>query len=154
MIKYVIGLGMAAAVAVSPPSQAGQPSYLPFCTRNVAQSSSRDGVASWYGEEFQGSPTASGESYNMNALTAAHPNLPLGTRIRVTNLTNDRSLILRINDRGPYVPGRFLDVSRAAARLLGFAAAGKAHVRVQVLRLPHNSRYHLVCPGARFFSMN
>lgn len=154
MIRYVIGLGIAAAVAVSPPSQAGEPGYLPFCTLKVAQSASREGLASWYGDEFQGDPTASGEPFNMNALTAAHPDLPLGTKIRVTNLKNDRSLILRINDRGPYIPGRFLDVSRAAARLLGFAEAGKAHVRIQVLRLPHNSRYHLVCPGARFFSMN
>lgn len=154
MIRYVIGLGIAAAVAVSPPSQAGEPCYLPFCTLKAAQNVSREGLASWYGDDFQGNETASGEPFNMNALTAAHRDLPLGTRIRVTNLSNDRSLILKVNDRGPYIPGRSLDVSRAAARLLGFAQQGLTHVRIQVLRLPHNSRYHLVCPGARFFSMN
>lgn len=154
MIKYMVGLGMAAAVAVSPPSQAGQPAQLPFCARKTAHERAHDGLASWYGEQFQGDPTASGETFNMNALTAAHRDLPLGTKIRVTNLHNHRSVILRINDRGPFVPGRLLDVSRAAARLLGFSRSGTARVRVDVVRLPKDSRYHLVCPGARFFAFN
>lgn len=156
MIKYMVGLGMAAAVAFSPPSQAGEPAQLPFCARKGKTTFGRvrDGLASWYGEQFQGDTTASGETFNMNALTAAHRDLPLGTRIRVTNLHNHRSVILRINDRGPFVPGRLLDVSRAAARLLGFSRAGTARVRVDVVRLPKDSRYHLVCPGARFFAFN
>lgn len=154
MIKYMVGLGMTAAVAFCPPSQAGQPAQLPFCGRKTALERARDGLASWYGREFQGDSTASGEAFDMNALTAAHRDLPLGTEIRVTNLNNERSVVLRITDRGPFVPGRLLDVSRAAARLLGFARSGTARVRVDVLRLPHGSRYHLVCPGARFFAFN
>lgn len=153
MLKFVIGIGVAAFVAMSPPSQAGQPTYLPLSTR-VIQTKAKDGVASWYGKECQGNPTASGESYNMYALTAAHPNLPLGTKIKVTNLRNHRSLILRINDRGPYVPGRFLDVSQAAARRLGFMRSGKAPVRIEVLRQRKICGDHLVCPGARLFALN
>ena len=77
-------------------------------------------AASWYGIPFDGRLTANGEIYDMNALSAAHKTLPFGTRIRVTNLDNGSSLILRINDRGPFIEGRILDVSRRAAQLLGF----------------------------------
>jgi len=154
MVKYVIGLGVAAFVAISPPSQAGQLSYVPYCTPVVVQGRSRDGIASWYGKECQGNETASGEFFNKDALTAAHPDLPFGTTVRVTNLKNRRSLILRINDRGPNVPGRLLDVSRAAARLLGFSGEGIALVRIEVLRFPHDSRSQVACPGARAFAMN
>src|SRR5262245_16512229 len=73
------------------------------------------GIASWYGEEFQGNQTASGEPFDEGRLTAAHLRLPLGTRIKVTNLRNQRSVVLKVNDRGPHVRGRLLDVSRAAA---------------------------------------
>lgn len=149
MLKFVIGMGIAAFVAMSPPSQAGQPTYLPLNTQ-ITQEKARNGVASWYGEECQGNPTASGESYNMDALTAAHPSLPLGTKIKVTNLRNHRSLVLRINDRGPYIPGRFLDVSQAAARRLGFMRSGKARVRIEVLHTTRDCGGHLVCPGAGF----
>lgn len=154
MIRYVVGLGMAAFVAMAPSSQAGPPAYLPYCTPTVVSARSRVGIASWYGEECQGSPTASGETYNMNGLTAAHRELPLGTEIRVTNLKNHRSLNLRVNDRGPFIPGRMLDVSRAAARLLGFSGEGIARVRLQVIHLPHQSRVQVVCPGARLYAMN
>ncbi len=154
MIKYMIGLGMAAFVAMAPSSQAGQPVYFPHCTPTVVHAKSRYGIASWYGQECQGNSTASGESYNMNGLTAAHRNLPLGTEIRVTNLRNHRSLNLRVNDRGPFVPGRLLDVSRAAAKLLGFSGQGLARVRIQVLHLPRSSRVQAVCPGARLFAIN
>src|SRR5712692_8925164 len=91
------------------------------------------GVASWYGEECQGNLTASGEVYDMNGLTAAHNQLPLGTWIKVTNLKNNRSLVLRINDRGPGIPGRLLDVSLEAARRLGFVSAGLTHVQIEVI---------------------
>ncbi len=94
------------------------------------------GVASWYGEECQGNLTASGEAFDMNGLTAAHWVYPLGTKIRVTNLNNNRSLTLRINDRGPGVAGRLLDVSKAAAQHLGFLTAGKTLVRIKVLSYP------------------
>lgn len=94
------------------------------------------GVASWYGKDFQGQETTSGEHYNMYGLTAAHRHLPFGTRIRVTNLENLHSVILRVNDRGPVPTDRVLDVSYAAARLLGFKAEGLAHVRIEVLNRP------------------
>ncbi|MGH9406865.1 MAG: septal ring lytic transglycosylase RlpA family protein [Terriglobia bacterium] len=148
MIRYALGLGVAAFVAISPPSQAGQRDYLPYCMPSAWRASSQDGVASWYGQDCQGDPTASGEAFDMNGLTAAHPDLPLGTRVKVTNLANHRSLILRVNDRGPNVPGRMLDVSHRAARLLGFSGEGLARVRVQVLRLPRHCRLEMICPGA------
>ena len=91
------------------------------------------GVASWYGPECHGNPTANGEVFDMYGLTAAHRDMPFGTRIRVTNLRNRRSLVLRVNDRGPGVPGRVLDVSMAAAWYLGFIGAGLAPVQIEVL---------------------
>lgn len=154
MIKYAIGLGVAAFVAMSPPSQAGQTSFIPYCAPTAVHGESQTGVASWYGKECQGNETASGEIYNMNALTAANRHLPLGTTIRVTNIENHRSLILRVNDRGPFVPGRLLDVSRAAARQLGFSGEGITRVHIQVLRLPHSGPPQLACPGTRLFAMN
>lgn len=92
------------------------------------------GKASWYGDYFQGRPTASGEPYNMYDFTAAHMSLPLGTYVRVTNLSNGRWVIVKINDRGPVVPGRIIDVSYNAARLLHFKAKGLQKVRLDVVR--------------------
>ncbi len=92
---------------------------------------SKTGIASWYGRPFHGRQTANGETYNMNELTAAHKTLPMPTMVRVTNLENGRSLVLRVNDRGPFVNGRIIDVSRRAAQLLGFFNAGTAKVRVE-----------------------
>ena len=91
------------------------------------------GTASWYGDYFEGKPTASGEPYNMYDLTAAHPTLPLGTMVRVTNLRNRRTVVVRINDRGPIVPGRIIDVSYGAARMLNFQARGVQRVRLDVV---------------------
>jgi rare lipoprotein A len=91
------------------------------------------GTASWYGSYFQGRPTASGEPYNMYDLTAAHPTLPLGTRVRVTNLHNGRSIVVRINDRGPVVPGRIIDLSYGAAVALKVKARGLQRVRLDVV---------------------
>jgi rare lipoprotein A len=91
------------------------------------------GVASWYGEYFQGKPTASGEPYDMNDFTAAHPTLPLGTYVKVTNLRNGRSAVVRVNDRGPVVDGRIIDVSRNVARALGFKARGLQTVRLDIV---------------------
>jgi rare lipoprotein A len=93
-------------------------------------------VSSWYGEDFDGQPTASGEVYDMYADTAAHPTLPLGTMVRVINLRTHRSAVVRINDRGPYVEGRNLDVSFEVARRLGFDQRGTAEVRVELLKVP------------------
>jgi rare lipoprotein A len=88
------------------------------------------GIASWYGPPFHGRHTANGEVYDSNALTAAHRTLPMPVNVRVTNLDNGKSLILRVNDRGPYARGRIIDVSARAAQLLGFQGAGTAKVRV------------------------
>ena len=89
-----------------------------------------EGVASWYGEDFHGRATANGEVFDMNAISAAHPTLPMPCYARVTNLANGRSLIVRVNDRGPYHGNRVIDVSVKAARLLDFHAIGLARVRV------------------------
>src|SRR5258706_1088960 len=93
----------------------------------------QEGVASWYGPGFHGRRTANGEIYNQYELTAAHPSLPLGTRAVVTNLDNGRSVEVRINDRGPYVDGRAIDLSYAAARTLAMIGPGTPRVRIDVL---------------------
>jgi len=96
-----------------------------------------EGMASWYGEDFHGRLTANGEVYDMNGISAAHPTLPLPCYVRVTNLANHRSLIVRVNDRGPYAGNREIDVSGKAAELLGFRSHGLARVRVEyVARAP------------------
>jgi rare lipoprotein A len=89
------------------------------------------GRASYYGKKFQGRRTASGERYDMRALTAAHPRLPFGTVVTVTNMKNGRSVKVRINDRGPFIKGRIIDLSYAAARKLGMLSKGVARVRVR-----------------------
>ncbi len=91
------------------------------------------GIASWYGAQFHGRRTANGEVYDMNALTAAHRTLPMPSFVRVTNLENGRSLILKVNDRGPFARNRIIDISRRGAQLLGFHSAGTARVRVQIM---------------------
>jgi rare lipoprotein A len=90
------------------------------------------GLASWYGAFHQGLLTASGETFDMDRLTAAHRTLPLGTRLRVTNLENGHVVRVRVNDRGPYVPGRIVDLSRKAARALDMVDRGVALVRLEV----------------------
>lgn len=91
------------------------------------------GIASWYGAKFHGKLTANGEDYDMNALTAAHRTLPMPSFVRVTNLQNGRSLVLKVNDRGPFAKGRIIDISRRGSQLLGFQQQGTARVRVQIL---------------------
>jgi rare lipoprotein A (peptidoglycan hydrolase) len=93
-------------------------------------------MTSWYGEDFDGQPTATGETYDMYAATAAHPTLPLGSIVRVVNTKNHRSEVVRINDRGPYIEGRELDVSYEVARRLGFEQRGLAKVRLELLKVP------------------
>lgn len=94
----------------------------------------QEGMASWYGKEFHGRPTASGETFNMYAMTAAHRTLPLGSTVRVTNLDNGRDATITVNDRGPFVKGRILDCSYGAAKELGYAGAGLARVRIEVVK--------------------
>ena len=91
------------------------------------------GVASWYGEDFHAKYTANGEVYNMNTLTAAHRTLPLPSIVRVTNLENGRSLVLRVNDRGPFAKNRIIDISKRGAQLLGFQNKGVTKVRVEIM---------------------
>ncbi len=91
------------------------------------------GIASWYGEEFHGRMTANGEFFDKNDLTAAHPTLQMPSVVRVTNLDNGRSVVVRVNDRGPYARGRVIDVSRRTAQVLGFESQGTAKVKVEVI---------------------
>lgn len=94
------------------------------------------GVASWYGPEFYGRRTASGEIYTGNDFTAAHKSLPLNTYVRVINLENGKSIIVRINDRGPFVKGRIIDLSYAAAKEIGMIEKGTTPVRLRIISRP------------------
>jgi len=91
------------------------------------------GRASWYGKQFHGRQTASGEPYDMFRFTAAHLQLPLGTWVRVTNLRNDKAVIVKVNDRGPVTPGRIIDLSYGAAKVIGLDRMGLARVRLEVI---------------------
>jgi len=107
--------------------------HAPFATQEPAAGTktASQGIASFYTE---GTQTASGEKFDTNELTAAHPTLPFGTKLRVTNVTNGQSVTVRINDRGPYVPGRVVDVSYSAARTLGMVGGGVAKVKLDVVQ--------------------
>ena len=96
------------------------------------------GTASWYGHNFQGKPTASGEPYEMYDMTAAHLTLPMGSYVRVTNLRNGREVIVRVNDRGPIVPGRIIDLSYGAAQALQFRQKGLQRVRLDLVNPPQS----------------
>jgi len=112
------------------PATSGQPAAMAKLTARVPF---QVGTASWYGEYFEGRQTASGEPFNMYDLTAAHRTLPLGTWVRVTNLSNGRKISVRINDRGPIIPGRIIDLSYSAAHALAFAGKGLQRVRLDVV---------------------
>jgi rare lipoprotein A (peptidoglycan hydrolase) len=112
------------------PTQAATPVRL----TKVGQS--RPGIASWYGPGLHGRRTASGEVFNAHKLTAAHRTLPLGTRLSVTNLSNGKSVVVRVNDRGPRVKRRLIDLSYAAARAIGLVKMGKGKVKITVLSIP------------------
>ncbi len=101
--------------------------------KNVKHRKIIKGISSFYAEDFHGKLTANGEIYDMYGLTAAHKTLPLNTICRVTNLTNDKSLILRINDRGPYIKGRILDCSYGAAKKLDFINEGTTNVKIEII---------------------
>lgn len=104
--------------------------YRPYLT---ADGYREVGVASWYGKDFHGRKTANGERYNMYSMTAAHKLLPLGTKVRVTHLGSGRSIVVRVNDRGPFVGNRIIDLSYAGAKRLGMLGTGTARVRVEAL---------------------
>jgi len=109
---------------------------------------SQVGIASWYGKKFHGRKTANGETYNMYAMTAAHTTLPMPSLVLVTNLDNGKSIKVRVNDRGPFVKGRLIDLSYAAAKALGYAKQGTARVRVQTLNAAEHdvSKQHVQKP--------
>jgi peptidoglycan lytic transglycosylase len=134
-----MGCAVAALVALSARSEARSPEIKVLQIKTTVASKTQFGVASWYGPRFQGLPTASGEPFDMEAMTCAHRKLPLGTRIKVTNLLNARSLVLEVTDRGPWVGDRVIDVSMGAAKRLGFLGAGLTPVRIQVMSYPHSN---------------
>ncbi len=100
---------------------------------SAADAWTEEGLVSWYGPRFHGRPTASGEIFDAGELTMAHPSLPFGSRVRVTNLANGREVVVRVNDRGPFVDGRIADLSRAAAADLGMVSRGVAEARLALL---------------------
>lgn len=107
----------------------------PYHAKRKAVHYSAVGVASWYGPGFAGRKTANGEKFRPSGLTAAHRSLPFGTRVKVTNLENERSVIVRINDRGPFVHGRLIDLSFGAAKKIGLLGTGTGKVRVIALNV-------------------
>ena len=112
-------------------SESGSDAAIPAAT-GIDPSILATGIASWYGEEYQGKPTASGEAFNMNELTAAHKTLPFGTKVEVENLANGRRITVRINDRGPFTKDRILDVSKRAASELGMLSSGITDVALRL----------------------
>jgi len=137
MRKLLMGCAAVGMLALSPKFEARSPvslGALPVIFQ--AMPKSEFGVASWYGRERQGKATASGEPFDMYKLTGAHRELPLGATVRVTNLGNLKSSLLRINDRGPGIEGRIIDVSWAAAKELDFVDAGLTLVEVEIVSYP------------------
>ncbi|WP_187262218.1 septal ring lytic transglycosylase RlpA family protein [Pontibacter beigongshangensis] len=112
--------------------------FIGFSSPSFSQkvTKTQTGTASWYGSKYHGKKTSSGERFNKNELTAAHKKLPFGTKVKVTNLDNNKSVIVRINDRGPFVGNRIIDVSEAAARILEIRSAGLGEVKVEILGQP------------------
>jgi len=107
-----------------------------FALSDRAASDGMAGIASWYGDHWQGRKTASGTRFDVKKLTAAHRTLPLNTQVRVTNLENGKSVIVLVNDRGPYIDGRVIDLSTAAARRLGMVRKGLVPVSIEIIGAP------------------
>ena len=129
-----IQLTPAIVEADSPPVVAVTPSESPVSRQPVAGPTfDEGGMAAWYGDPFHGRETASGEIYDMTEMTAAHPSLPLPSLVQVVNLENSKEVVVRVNDRGPFVDGRIIDLSKRAAEALDFVEAGKARVRIRFL---------------------
>ncbi|MFZ0199700.1 MAG: septal ring lytic transglycosylase RlpA family protein [Candidatus Sulfotelmatobacter sp.] len=132
----IVGLGAAQGPNNSEASSA--PSRAPIKPESRKQIAKNQpyqvGTASWYGEDFEGKPTASGEDYDMYEMTAAHPTLPLGTYVRVTNLHNGKAVVVKVNDRGPIVEGRIIDLSYGAAQALQFQHRGLQRVRLDLVK--------------------
>jgi rare lipoprotein A len=150
-----LGLGMLVFIPTANPTAVGMPGSPNQTNAEIASPAGQTKAAhgepkplavwecttSWYGDDFDGQETANGETYDMYADTAAHPTLPLGSIVRVVNMRNHRSQVVRINDRGPYIEGRELDVSYEVARKLGFDQHGLAKVRLELLKVPSRPEY-------------
>ena len=132
----VVGLGAAQGPNISEAKAAPVSSVQkqPELRQQVKTKPYQVGTASWYGQVFEGKPTASGEPYDMYDMTAAHLTLPMGSYVRVTNLRNGRAVVVRVNDRGPIVPGRIIDLSYGAAQALQFKARGLQRVRLDLVK--------------------
>jgi rare lipoprotein A len=137
-LALVIGYGMTLTDAQTPPSPPPvlAPAAAPGAALAGTVGETQTGLAAYYSRRLHAGRTASGERFNSGALTTAHQTLPFGTKVRVTNLKNNRSVVLRVNDRGPTQPNRVVDVSRAAAERLGFVRAGLTEVKVEVIEAP------------------
>lgn len=146
-----MALAVAALLAACAAPELPQPAALPpepAPAPTLTPSFQQIGLASWYGPELDHHRTASGERFNMNELTAAHRSLPLDTVVRVTNLRNGESVSVRINDRGPFAPGRVIDLSRAAAVLIDMKRDGVVPVRIEVFDADQRKR--VADSGANF----
>jgi rare lipoprotein A len=135
-VAVVLAVTLGGCAAMAPPQE--EPSPLPSVPQPIVEewrppAPQQSGTASWYGPWHHGRRTANGERFDQNAMTAAHPTLPLGSVVRVTNLENGRTVKVRINDRGPYVRGRVIDLSKAAAAALGFKEQGITPVAIERL---------------------
>ncbi len=122
-----------AASLVLPGGGAARAHHTARVPQNQQLAKIRQGIASWYGPGFHGRRTANGERFDSRGMTAAHRYLPFGTRVRVTNLNNGRSAVVRINDRGPFAGNRIIDLSAGAARAVGMVRSGIAPVRLEIL---------------------
>ncbi|WP_116654966.1 septal ring lytic transglycosylase RlpA family protein [Pelagibacterium sediminicola] len=129
-MKVIKAAALSVALAAGAITFAAPVSY---AQQQVAVVETASGTASWYGGKFHGRRTASGESYNQHALTAAHRTLPFGTEVVVTNQNNGKSVVVRINDRGPFIGGRIIDLSHKAASQIGMINSGTASVKLEVI---------------------
>ncbi len=135
-VALAIALGAAPGNTQTPDSEQGIPGQTQETLKPIPTKKFQVGKASWYGRVFQHHRTASGEPYEMNDLTAAHRTLPLGSWVKVTNLKNDRSVMVRINDRGPVKKSRIIDLSYGAAKMLGMGSSGISSVRLDLVDTP------------------
>lgn len=140
LLTIVLLSGLAAGCATGPRADRTYGSYtvngVTYTPLKSARGFREEGVASWYGFEHAGKETSSGERYNPLGFTAAHKTLPLMTSVRVTNLENGKLITVRINDRGPFTPGRIIDLSYSAAKRIGIVKKGLARVRIEALPKP------------------
>jgi rare lipoprotein A len=133
LLRRLVGNAASVSAIANAPAPSSSPARVAARVASSPASQFASGFASWYGPGFHGAMSASGERFNANALTAAHRSLPFGTQVKVTNMDNGRSVVVRINDRGPFVHNRILDISEGAARVIGLINSGVAPIRFEVM---------------------